>query len=60
MKTSHSLNPVPCIIIDKSSDVLEYKRELRSGKGLSSVAATILNLLGFEKPADYDDGVLVF
>lgn len=60
VKTSHSLNPVPCIIIDKSSDALEYKRELRSGKGLSSVAATILNLLGFEKPADYDEGVLVF
>ena len=37
----------------------EYKKELRSGLGISSLAATCLELLGFEAPADYDPSVLV-
>ena len=56
-KTSHSLNPVPCIIFDPSSKG-EYKRELKSGLGISSLAATCIELLGYEAPDFYDSSVL--
>ena len=57
-KTSHSLNPVPCIVYDPESKG-EYASELRSGLGISSLAATCIELLGFKAPADYDPSVLV-
>ena len=56
-KTSHSLNAVPCIIFDPESKG-EYKQELRSGLGISSLAATCIELLGFEAPEGYDQSVL--
>jgi 2,3-bisphosphoglycerate-independent phosphoglycerate mutase len=59
-KTSHSLNPVPCIIYDP-----DYKGEYRTGNnalkeglGISSIAATCMELLGFIPTADYDPQVL--
>jgi len=56
-KTSHTLNPVPFAIFDP-----EYQREYRMAalpqRGLSNVAATILNMLGFEKPASYDSSLI--
>ncbi|MCL2809295.1 MAG: 2,3-bisphosphoglycerate-independent phosphoglycerate mutase [Treponema sp.] len=61
-KTSHSLNPVPCIIYDP-----EYKGEytnepkencLNEGLGISSIASTCMQLLGFIPPDDYDKSVL--
>lgn len=58
-KTSHSLNPVPCIIFDPGYDG-EYAKELRKGLGISSLAATCIELLGFEAPEDYDPSVLIF
>ena len=58
-KTAHTLNPVPFVIFDP-----QYKGEYRMAglekKGLSNVAATILNLLGFEKPADYDPSLIEY
>lgn len=56
-KTSHSLNPVPCIIYDPSSKG-EYKPELKAGLGISSLAATCIELLGYEAPEFYDSSVL--
>jgi 2,3-bisphosphoglycerate-independent phosphoglycerate mutase len=56
-KTSHSLNPVPCIIYDPDYNG-EYKLELREGLGISSLAATVMELLGFIPPKDYDPSVL--
>jgi len=56
-KTSHSLNPVPCIVYDPECKG-EYAPELREGLGISSLAATCIELLGFEAPADYDPSVL--
>jgi 2,3-bisphosphoglycerate-independent phosphoglycerate mutase len=61
-KTSHSLNPVPCYIYDPSgkskvrlsSSALDPSREL----GVSSLAATCLNLIGFESPEDYTPSVV--
>ena len=57
VKTSHSLNPVPCIIYDPDGHG-EYESALSEGLGISSIAATVMNLLGFEAPADYDRSVL--
>ena len=57
VKTAHSLNPVPFIIYDPS-----YRGEYRMAdikeKGLSNIAATLLNLLGYEKPEEYDPSLI--
>jgi len=57
VKTAHSLNPVPFIIYDPL-----YRGEYRMAdikeKGLSNVAATLLNLLGYEKPEEYDPSLI--
>lgn len=57
IKTSHTLNKVPFVIVDTAS-VGQYT--IGSGGGLSNVAATICNLLGYEKPSDYDDSLIKF
>ncbi len=56
-KTSHSLNPVPCVIYDPEGKG-EYEKSLVEGLGISSLTATCLDLLGFVPPADYDRSVL--
>ncbi len=56
-KTSHSLNPVPFLIYDPSYNG-EYSTELNENLGISSVASTTMNLLGFEAPEDYDPGII--
>ncbi|HPL91799.1 MAG TPA: 2,3-bisphosphoglycerate-independent phosphoglycerate mutase, partial [Treponemataceae bacterium] len=56
-KTSHSLNPVPCIIYDPQSKG-EYTSTLKEGLGISSLAATCIELLGYKAPEDYDPSVL--
>ncbi|MDR3200838.1 MAG: 2,3-bisphosphoglycerate-independent phosphoglycerate mutase [Spirochaetales bacterium] len=58
-KTAHSLNPVPCVIYDPESKG-EYSATLKEGLGISSLAATSMELLGFVPPADYDPSVLNF
>ena len=56
-KTSHSLNPVPCIIYDPENQG-EYESQLKEGLGISSLAATCIELLGFKAPENYDPSVL--
>ncbi|MCL2196996.1 MAG: 2,3-bisphosphoglycerate-independent phosphoglycerate mutase [Treponema sp.] len=61
-KTSHSLNPVPCIVYDPQYKG-EYQAEpkdtcLNTELGISSLAATCMQLLGFIPPDDYDKTVL--
>ena len=58
-KTAHSLNPVPCIVFDPEYKG-EYDLKLNEGLGISSIAATCIDLLGYEPPADYDKSVLNF
>ena len=58
-KTAHSLNPVPFIIYDPQY-AGEYKMADLEKRGLSNVASTILNLLGYEKPEDYDPSLIEF
>jgi len=57
--TAHSLNPVPCAIVDAGYKG-EYKMAGLLQRGLSNIAATLLNLLGFEKPEDYDPSLIEF
>lgn len=52
-KTAHTLNPVPFAIYDPGHQG-EYEMAPLEKRGLSNVAATLLNLLGFEKPDEYD------
>ena len=56
-KTSHSLNPVPCIIYDPENQG-EYDCQLKEGLGISSLAATCIELLGLKAPENYDPSVL--
>ena len=57
-KTSHTLNPVPCIIYDNfTADKYSVKSE-RKDLGLSSVAATTVNLLGYEAPDIWDESLV--
>jgi 2,3-bisphosphoglycerate-independent phosphoglycerate mutase len=59
VKTAHSLNPVPFWIVD-SGYAGEYVMAGIQNPGLSNVAATLLNLLGYEKPGDYDPSLIRF
>ncbi len=59
IKTSHTLNPVPFIIFDPQHSG-EYKMAKVENPGLTNVAATVLNLLGYEKPEDYDPSLIEF
>ena len=56
-KTSHSLNPVPCIIYDPEYKG-EYSKTLEEGLGISSIAATCMDLLGYVPPEDYDRSIV--
>ncbi len=57
-KTSHTLNPVPCYIYDNyTADKYEVKADDGSF-GLSNVAATMVNLLGYEAPAAWDESII--
>lgn len=56
-KTAHTLNPVPLILYDNvSGGKLGLKQTEKAG--LSNIAATVANLLGLEKHADWDDSLL--
>jgi 2,3-bisphosphoglycerate-independent phosphoglycerate mutase len=57
IKTSHTLNKVPFVIVDSSNS---GKYTMTEGGGLSNVAATICNLLGYEKPSDFDDSLIKY
>ena len=58
-KTAHTLNPVPFVIYDPEYKG-EYKMKDLDKRGLSNVASTILNLLGYEKVEDYDSSLIEF
>ena len=56
-KTAHTLNPVPLILYDNvSGGRLGLAQTERAG--LSNIAATVANLLGYEKHASWDDSLL--
>ena len=49
-RTSHTLNPVPLIIVSPED---KYKKvKLKSGKGLQDIAPTVLDILNIAKPKE--------
>ena len=58
-KTSHTLNRVPCIIYDNTAAKDAYTVKADEGSfGLSNVAATMVNLLGYEAPDMWDTSII--
>jgi 2,3-bisphosphoglycerate-independent phosphoglycerate mutase len=58
-KTAHTLNPVPFVIYDPQYHSEYYMAEVKN-PGLSNMAATILNLLGYKKVEGYDASLITF
>lgn len=56
-KTSHTLNPVPCIIYD---NFYADKYTVKSGDdfGLANVAATTVNMLGYNAPEMWNESLI--
>ena len=58
-KTSHTLNPVPCIFYDNTPERDKYF--IKDGSfGLSNVAASAVKLLGLEPPEGWDESIIEF
>ncbi|MBQ5613016.1 MAG: 2,3-bisphosphoglycerate-independent phosphoglycerate mutase [Clostridia bacterium] len=57
-KTSHTLNPVPCIFYDNTEARKHYKVKENGAFGLSSVAATTVNLMGYKAPEMWDESIV--
>jgi len=58
VKTAHSLNPVPAIVLDCAESGKITLNDNIDGLGISSLAATTMELLGFTPPADYDKSIV--
>ncbi len=59
-KTSHTLNPVPCIVYDNFYADQYTVKDDNGDFGLSNVAATMVNLMGYEAPDMWDESILEF
>jgi 2,3-bisphosphoglycerate-independent phosphoglycerate mutase len=56
-KTSHTLNPVPCILYDNQTNGgLRLRTEKKFG--LSALASSIVNLLGYDAPSGWDESLI--
>jgi len=55
---AHTRNPVPFIVKDFSKSNAFVLQNVK-GAGLANVAATVLNLLGFEAPVDFEPSLLL-
>ena len=56
-KTSHTLNPVPVYFYDPDGNHGIQIAD-RENLGISSLAASMMMLLGYEPPADYDPSII--
>ncbi|MBR4009741.1 MAG: 2,3-bisphosphoglycerate-independent phosphoglycerate mutase [Clostridiales bacterium] len=57
-KTSHTLNPVPCIFYDNTENKDKYEVVDSESYGLANIAATIADLLGVEKPECWESSMI--
>ena len=57
-KTSHTLNPVPCIFYDNTDAKNHYTVKADGAFGLSNVAATTVNLMGYKAPEMWDESII--
>ena len=56
-RTSHSLNPVPCLISPAQPGAWRLRDGLNHA-GLANMAATIVEMLGYEVPAEYESSLV--
>jgi 2,3-bisphosphoglycerate-independent phosphoglycerate mutase len=49
-RTSHTINPVPVILVSNNPQL--KKSKLKPGKGLQDIAPTVLDLMGVSKPKE--------
>ena len=59
-RSSHSLNPVPFVIYDPAASGQYHLKPGLPEAGLANIAATALNLLGYEAPAFYQESLITF
>ena len=59
-KTSHTLNPVPCIIYDNFTADHYTMKEDEGKFGLSDIAATEAMLMGYEPAPEWDPSLIIF
>lgn len=57
-KTSHTLNPVPCIVYDNFYTEHYTVKEDTGSFGLSNVAATMVNFLGYDAPEMWNESII--
>jgi 2,3-bisphosphoglycerate-independent phosphoglycerate mutase len=57
-KTSHTRKPVPCIIYNNVCADAYTVKEDKGQFGLSNVAATMVNLMGYEAPEMWDESII--
>ena len=57
-KTSHTLNPVPCVLYDNYYRNAYTVKSEEGSFGLSNVAATAVNLLGYAAPDIWDESMI--
>lgn len=57
-KTSHTLNPVPCYIYDPTGTANIRLSPANEQLGISSLAATTIQCLGYVPPDDYDPSIV--
>ena len=57
-KTSHTLNPVPCIIYDNTDAKDHYTVKANGSFGLSNLAATTVNMMGYKAPEMWDESII--
>ncbi|MFC1771105.1 2,3-bisphosphoglycerate-independent phosphoglycerate mutase [Candidatus Margulisiibacteriota bacterium] len=58
IRTAHTLNPVPFVILDSSYQE-EYQMRNVPEAGLANIAATLCNLLGYEAPKEFNDSLII-
>ena len=58
-RTSHTLNQVPFVIVDKIHQG-QYQFTESSDSGLANVAATVFNLMGYQAPEHYQPSLIKF
>jgi 2,3-bisphosphoglycerate-independent phosphoglycerate mutase len=57
-RTAHSLNPVPFVVKDYSGQSYDLNTGLPN-PGLGNIAATLIEILGFRPPKDYEPSLLL-
>ena len=57
MKTSHSLNPVEFLLVDYDKRTIHFRSDLPMA-GLANVASSLIELLGFVAPSEYEPSLL--